>query len=404
MSVAVGKYPRPETFEFSPVGLSHFQWEKRDDLHRASIEEAVSAELVAKRRAEELAREAQFQTGSADQFVDHTDLYRILGLSHRGLDATEDEIRAAHKLAMVRLHPDKDRAGAYEKTADGHLEEKGLFQVVTKAFETLLDQQRRWEYDSKWGHIDDRVPSEKEAAKKDFFELFGPVFARNARWSKKKPVPELGNKDTPYEQVEAFYSFWFGFQSWREFTDADEHKEIPLTDPREERRYKMAQNKKKRDQAKAVEVKRLGDLVELAERFDPRVKAFQEAEKEKRNAGKNAKAKAKEEEKLAKEKAKADAKAAEEAAKKAAEEAKIKEKADKEAATKHRKTVRKTLRDFAVAAGLAQEQIEIVTSRVPIPELEAINAELQALPEAKRTEKVNATFAHAQTLPAAKAE
>ncbi len=55
----------------------------------------------------------------------------------------------------------------------------------------------------------------------------------------------------------------------------------------------MSQNKKKREMAKAEEMKRLGSLVELAERFDPRVKKHQAEEKEKRNAGKNAKAAAK---------------------------------------------------------------------------------------------------------------
>jgi hypothetical protein len=34
-----------------------------------------------------------------------------------------------------------------------------------------------------------------------FFKLFDPVFKRNARFAVKKPVPELGDMDTPMPQV-----------------------------------------------------------------------------------------------------------------------------------------------------------------------------------------------------------
>lgn len=44
-----------------------------------------------------------------------------------------------------------------------------------------------------------------------------PVFKRNAVWSRKEPVPILGNKDTPYHKVEKFYKFWRSFDSWRDF-------------------------------------------------------------------------------------------------------------------------------------------------------------------------------------------
>jgi hypothetical protein len=42
------------------------------------------------------------------------------------------------------------------------------------------------------------------------------------RWSVDANVPDLGDASTPYEQVTAFYNFWFNFKSWRDFSFADE--------------------------------------------------------------------------------------------------------------------------------------------------------------------------------------
>ena len=35
----------------------------------------------------------------------------------------------------------------------------------------------------------------------DFFEVFGASFRRNAKWSERLPVPQLGDASTPYEKV-----------------------------------------------------------------------------------------------------------------------------------------------------------------------------------------------------------
>ena len=51
-----------------------------------------------------------------------------------------------------------------------------------------------------------------------FFKLFDPVFKRNARFAVVKPVPELGNQDTPISDVYKFYSYWNKFESRRDFT------------------------------------------------------------------------------------------------------------------------------------------------------------------------------------------
>jgi DnaJ family protein C protein 2 len=43
-------------------------------------------------------------------------------------------------------------------------------------------------------------------------QVFGPAFRRNTRWSSIKGVPDLGDENTPYDQVERFYNFWYSFK------------------------------------------------------------------------------------------------------------------------------------------------------------------------------------------------
>ena len=42
----------------------------------------------------------------------------------------------------------------------------------------------------------------------EFFEKFSKVFARNAKFSKDSPVPNIGFANTKYEEVNVFYKFW----------------------------------------------------------------------------------------------------------------------------------------------------------------------------------------------------
>ena len=46
----------------------------------------------------------------------------------------------------------------------------------------------------------------------------------SCRWSTDKKVPQLGNADTTFDEVNDFYLFWFDFESWREFSYLDEEE------------------------------------------------------------------------------------------------------------------------------------------------------------------------------------
>lgn len=41
-------------------------------------------------------------------------------------------------------------------------------------------------------------------------------------WIEQQPVPKLGDMDTPFEEVQSFYNFWYSATSWREFGYDDE--------------------------------------------------------------------------------------------------------------------------------------------------------------------------------------
>ncbi|KAJ1653430.1 Zuotin [Dispira simplex] len=50
-----------------------------------------------------------------------------------------------------------------------------------------------------------------------FFDMYDKVFEREAWFSKEQSLPMLGDMDTPRAQMETFYEFWYGINSWRTF-------------------------------------------------------------------------------------------------------------------------------------------------------------------------------------------
>ncbi len=251
--------------------------------------------------------------------------YAVLNLEDLGPNATAGDIKKAHRKLLLKLHPDKRGMTADDAHKDP------WFLSVQKAHEVLSDDELKRQYDSGFD-FDEAIPEGDED--EDFFALYGPVFSANGRFSTTKPVPQLGHEDDEWEKVEAFYAFWFKFQSWRDPPLEDEMN-LAEADSREEKRWMKRQNDRQREKLKKVEVKRIQTLVSRAYNRDPRVAAQKQREAEERDAA---------------EAAKAAAAAAAEAAKAAEEEAAAQQ-AEKEAQKKAvQQTALKASRRFLKAA------------------------------------------------------
>ncbi|RKO89128.1 hypothetical protein BDK51DRAFT_14471, partial [Blyttiomyces helicus] len=263
------------------------------------------------------------------------DHYAVLGITKLRYRATDDDIKRAYRRKVLKHHPDKKANG-----------DDSFFKCIQKAWEVMSDNKKRREWDSCDPTFDDSIPSAK--AKGDFFEIYASVFEKEGRFSKTQPVPTLGDAEGVREDVEAFYEFWFNFDSWRTFEMMDE-EDTDNVDNREEKRYLERRNKAARTKLKKEDNARLNKLVEQAFKADPRIARFKEEEKYAKDAKKREKEAAAlaaaEEAKLkaeAEQKAKEEAEAAEKA--RIADEKKTRE-AAKNAVRKEKKTIKRLLRD-----------------------------------------------------------
>ena len=286
---------------------------------------------------------------SIKEEIDENDYYALLCLPDR-MASTEEEIRLRHKKLCLLYHPDKALPEDRERTEQ-------RFKKITQAYETLTDPVKRRQYEATL-EFDDSFPDGDEAT--DFFEEWGPVFKRNARFSVIVPVPELGTEETDLEEVKKFYDFWYAFKSWRDFKVEKDHN-LEKAESREERRWMEKENDKLRAPKRKEEAARIRKMVELAEKLDPRIARQKRLEKQKRlqekQSRENAKlAKAKEiedQKRLEKEKIEA------EKAILAAEAAKIK--AVKDGEKNIQKKVRSSLRKYITAANAITED-QVVAS------------------------------------------
>ncbi|XP_060837160.1 dnaJ homolog subfamily C member 2 [Rhopalosiphum padi] len=211
------------------------------------------------------------------------DHYQVLGLSKLRYKATEAQIKTAYRRRVLNHHPDKRKKLGEKVQGDDD-----YFTCITKAWETLGNKTKRRAYDSIDPKFDNSIPSKETAKKSDFFELFGPVFVRNSMWSEQNSVPLLGDINSSRDHVDRFYNFWYGFNSWREFSYLDEEDREQASD-REERRWIEKQNRANRTKLKKEESTRIRQLVDLAYANDPRLLKFKKEEQERKAAVKQAK-------------------------------------------------------------------------------------------------------------------
>ncbi|KAL1745402.1 DnaJ domain-containing protein, partial [Schizophyllum fasciatum] len=262
------------------------------------------------------------------------DYYAVLGLSHLRINATPEQIKIAHRKKVLKHHPDKKVSTSTPQETSSiftnlNTNDDAFFKCIQKAHEVLTNPEKRRQFDSVDPTVLDEEeddPKEKDFAKnkrklddKAFFDTFAPIFARESRFSRKQPVPQLGHADSSKEEVEGFYDFWYSFDSWRSFEWLD--KEVNEgSDSRDDKRYTEKKNKTERARRKKEDTARLRGLVDLALSLDPRIKRIKEEEKAARAAKKAGRSGT----------ATPNKKAEEEAAKKAAEEeAKRKEEEEK---------------------------------------------------------------------------
>merc|ERR1719494_872938 len=154
--------------------------------------------------------------------------------------------------------------------------------------------------------------------------------------------------ESTLDEVNAFYSFWYEFDSWREFSYLDE-EEKERAENREERRWMEQQNRKMRQKRKKDEIQRIRTLVDTAYTHDPRLEKYKEEKKRKKEEEKRLKEEAvkeKERQRLQalEEERKQQEKLEQDAKEKAQKEKKEKDKI-KKAIAKDRKTIRQFVKD-----------------------------------------------------------
>lgn len=199
------------------------------------------------------------------------DHYKVLGLDNLRITASVEDIKKSYKKLAIKYHPDKN-VKALENI-------KEIYSTITYSFELLSNPRRRKAFDYVDPSIDDSVPKFTD---ENFYETFGNCFTSNKRWSRLKSVPPFGDESTPINDVHEFYSFWYNFESVRDFSYFDEEDSTNAS-CREERRMIERSNKQKRLKKKQEESQRIKKIVDLAYYNDPRIKKWIEDEKNYKN-------------------------------------------------------------------------------------------------------------------------
>uniref|UniRef100_A0A674MXI6 DnaJ homolog subfamily C member 2 n=1 Tax=Takifugu rubripes TaxID=31033 RepID=A0A674MXI6_TAKRU len=370
--------------EVEPVGRWFEAYVKRRNRNTSASFQELEEEEESSEESED--EELQLEEDPMLRTLDpkdwkNQDHYAVLGLTNVRYKATQKQIKAAHKAAVLKHHPDKRKAVG-EQITEG---DNDYFTCITKAIEILSDPVKRRAFDSVDPTFDNTMPSKSEG-KDNFFKVFGPVFERNARWSSKKHVPKLGTMESSFEEVDSFYTFWYNFDSWREFSYLDE-EEKEKAECRDERRWIEKQNRASRAQRKKEEMNRIRTLVDTAYSCDPRIKKFKEEEKARKESEKKAKAEAKKREQEEKERAvQAELEAArllkqkeEEEAKQAAQQAKKEKEIQKKAIKKERQKLRATCKNWNYFADneadsvKMMEEVEKLCDRLELASLQSLN-------------------------------
>ncbi|KAK9118876.1 hypothetical protein Scep_016969 [Stephania cephalantha] len=223
-------------------------------------------------------------------------LYEILGLQSK--ECSPEEIRSAYKKLALRRHPDK-----LIQTGISEEEATASFQELVNAYEVLSDPRERAWYDSHRSQIlFSDANSSASSSLPDLFsffsssvfsgfgdtgkgfykvygDLFGKIYAQEVSFARKlglgegavRDAPLMGNLESPYEQVSAFYNHWLGFCTVMDYCWVDEYDTMAGPN-RKSRRLMEEENKKLRKKARKEYNETVRGLVEFVKRRDKRVK------------------------------------------------------------------------------------------------------------------------------------
>ncbi|XP_059443523.1 DNAJ protein JJJ1 homolog [Corylus avellana] len=220
--------------------------------------------------------------------------YEVLGLSR---DCAADEIRSAYRKLALQRHPDK-----LVQSGLSQAEATARFQELAQAYEVLSDPKERAWYDSHRSQIlfADSNPSTNSTVPnlfsffsntvysgysdsgrgfyKVYSDLFSKIYASELDFASKlglgresvRQAPAMGNLESPYAQVSAFYNYWLGFSTVMDFVWADQYDAMAGPN-RKSRRVMEEENKKVRKKARREFNETVRGLAEFVKKRDKRV-------------------------------------------------------------------------------------------------------------------------------------
>ncbi|WZZ33605.1 hypothetical protein YC2023_017006 [Brassica napus] len=230
-------------------------------------------------------------------------LYEILDVSK---ESSPEEIRSSYRRLALQRHPDKlIKAGGISE-ADATAQ----FQELVHAYEVLSDPKERAWYDSHRSQIlfadqgsaggsksggmpGGSVPDlfaffstsvysgYSDTCKgfyKVYFDVFNSVYLNEIKFARTlglsmdsvREAPIMGNLESPYSQVTAFYNYWLGFSTVMDFCWVDEYD--TMAGPNRRMRRKMEEeNKKVRKKAKREYNETVRGLAAFVKKRDKRV-------------------------------------------------------------------------------------------------------------------------------------
>lgn len=231
------------------------------------------------------------ENGELDESVDY---YQLLDIPR---DASTDEIKKAYRKAALQWHPDRNIENLEVSTRN--------FQLIEHAYATLIDAQKRDNYDKKIKNyqVEKRGSSAIDFSKYEFdadlfrkhgitdgykdtyYGFFSVIGRKFYDYAKKEDIqdsaPTFGFSDSEFQHVDDFYKYWLVFSSSLIFDTLD--ADLGRAANASIRRAWAKNNRKNSEIALRQYNDTVRQLANFAKSWDPRLKRFQEIIKAERH-------------------------------------------------------------------------------------------------------------------------